>query len=112
MEIIRFIFLQVHRTTDWNDLSEIDYGLICFNACEALFWFGCACYAFHRNGRLHRVPRENLYSLLFILFGLTDVVEVFQVSSPLIWIKLAILVPLFLVRRQVLATYTPKPRLI
>lgn len=112
MGVLHFIFLRVHHTTDWNDLTAIDYFLVGFNAMEALFWFGCGGYVLRRNAAGHRAGLESLYALLFVLFGLTDVIETFQVSSPLIWVKLFILVPLFVIRRNVLASYTPRPRLV
>jgi hypothetical protein len=112
MQLLHFIFIRVHRTTDWGNLDVVDYGLISFNAVEALFWFACAVYVLGRNACGHRAPWEVVYGGLFVLFGLTDVVEVFQVSSPLIWVKLFILVPLFVVRHRVLGKYAPRPKLV
>ena len=112
MDTLHFVFVRVHRTTDWSNLDAIDFSLIAFNLVEALFWFGCAVFVQYRNARRHRLPLEVVYAVLFFLFGCTDVAEVFQVSSPLIWIKLFILVPLFIVRHKVLAGYSPRPKLV
>jgi hypothetical protein len=112
MDGAHFIFLRVHRTTDWSALSAIDWCLIAFNSVEAIFWFGCSVYVFRRNAVAHRSRPEYLYATLFLLFGFTDVAEIAQVSSPLIWLKLLILIPLFLLRQRVMAAYSPKPRLV
>ena len=87
MDILHFIFLWFHYATDWQAMTPVDYCLVGFNSVEALIWFGCAAYVFRRNARLHNSRREQLYGVLFILFGMTDIVETIQVSSPLIWIK-------------------------
>ena len=112
MDVLHFIFLRVHHATDWQAMTPVDYCLVGFNSIEALIWFGCAAYVFRRNARLHNSGREQLYGVLFVLFGMTDIVETIQVSSPLIWIKLFVLIPLFVMRRMVLGTYNPTPKLI
>ena len=109
---MHFIFFRVHYATDWGAMTTIDYVLVGFNSIEALIWFGCAAYVIRRNARLHQSQQEWLYGVLFVLFGVTDIVETLQVSSPLIWVKLSVLIPLFVVRSRVLKTYEPRPRLV
>lgn len=112
MDLLHFIFLRVHYAPDWGAMTAIDYCLVGFNLVEALIWFGCAAYVVRRNAMIHRSPLEWAYAALFVLFGLTDIVETLQVSSPLIWIKLFVLIPLFVVRSKVLGSYEPRPKLV
>ena len=112
MDLVHFIFLRVHNATDWEAMTTVDYFLVGFNSIEAMIWFGCAAYVIRRNARSHRSSQERLYGVLFVLFGVTDIVETLQVSSPLIWIKLFVLIPLFVVRRKVIVTYEPRPKLV
>jgi hypothetical protein len=112
MQTLRHLFLTVFRTTDWSDLSMVDVVLVAFNTFEALVWFACAAFVLARNHRAHRSWSEFTYGVLFILFGLSDLVECFQISSLLIWAKLVILIPLFVLRQRTRAKYEPRPKLV
>ncbi len=112
MNLTHFVFCKIHYATDWHAMTAVDYCLVGFNLVEASFWFGCAAYALRRNAVHHRSKQELVYGALFVLFGVTDVVETIQVSNPLIWIKLFILIPLFVSRNRVLQTYDPRPKLV
>lgn len=112
MDLAHYIFLKVHRETDWADLNAIDVALMSFNIVEAVIWFFCAFYIIRRNLANHHSMLEYVYGILFILFGASDLVESYQLSSPLIWAKLLILISLFTVRHKVIHSYEPKPPLI
>ena len=112
MNLIDYLFLKTYRTTDWEHLQSLDYFLPPFNSLEACVWFICAAFVLRRNLMNRRCMLEYTYAGLFVLFGLTDVFELFGMSAPLIWLKLAVLVPLFWVRSVVLYRYEGQYKLV
>ena len=112
MSFIDWRFLGVYRTTDWSNLSGLDIGLITFNAVEAMIWFTFAGYVLVRNHRGHRSAMEYAYGVLFVLFGVSDLIECVQLSNPLILAKAVILVLLLVFRHWTLARYEPRPKLV
>ncbi len=110
--LFHYSLCAVYRVTDWSRIGVADGVLIAFNALEALVWLGCAGYVARRTWRAHHSLHEYVYAALFVLFGVSDIIEVFQLSSALVWAKLAILIALFIVRARVRAAYTPRPRLV
>lgn len=84
------------ETHDWFSI-----GYHWFNLLEAVIWFGIAVRIAVRNLRGHRTALEWSYALAFLIFGLTDIVEARQQSSPLILFKLWNLIALVWLRRKV-----------
>ena len=112
MNYLYFIFLAEHRATDWSNPSTLDLILVAFNALEALVWFGCAWFVLSRNMKGNRSTVEYIYTVLFVLFGVSDVLEMISLSSPLIWAKLVILLLLFRLRSKVIGSYGGKYKLL
>lgn len=82
-----------------------------FNILEGLAWFVFSWLVFQRWRRHRRSPLEIWYSIAFFCFGITDIVEAWQQSSLLIWVKLIILVLLLHLRRTVMRRFYPKSKL-
>ena len=82
-----------------------------FNLFEATAWFVFAVLVVRRWMRLRRSWLEPVYSLAFALFGLSDLVEAWSLTSWLLWWKLANLLVLFRLRRIVMRRYYPELRL-
>ena len=83
-------------TQDWFSI-----GYHWFNLLEAVIWFGIAAMVGVKNYREHRTAVDWLYALAFLVFGLTDMVEARQQSSPLILFKLMNLIELVCLRQIV-----------
>lgn len=82
-----------------------------FNLVEAVAWFVFAAMVL-RRWRLHRRSSVELwYALAFAIFGLTDLIEAWRLTSWLLWWKGMNLIVLFWLRRIVLRRYYPESRL-
>jgi hypothetical protein len=66
-----------------------------FNLAEGCAWLGCAAYVAWRYLRHRHSPLEVSYACAFVLFGCTDFWEAHQLTSWLLWLKLANLIVLF-----------------
>src|SRR5262245_32046188 len=92
-------------------LHSIPYHWL--NLVEAALWFVVAGLVFRRFWR-HRRGGESTgraievrYALAFVTFGATDLREAWALQSWLIWLKLANLIVLILLRRSVLRRFYP-----
>ncbi|QDT56038.1 hypothetical protein Pan44_40880 [Caulifigura coniformis] len=99
----------------WNWTPENagfgDYAYRWFNLFEAAAWFLFACAVWRRWRRTHHSPLELLYATAFVAFGLTDVVEAWQQSLPLLALKGAVLATLLLLRHHIRKQWYPESSL-
>lgn len=82
-----------------------DLGYRGFNLLEAAIWFLCAVLVMRRWWRNHRSRFEPAYAGAFLLFGLTDVREAFQLDVPLLVVKSMVLLALGWLRWKVRPLY-------
>jgi len=85
------------------------------NLVEAAIWFVVAVLVLrrwtrHRRGGNGSRSLEIWYAVAFIAFGLTDIREAWALQSWLIWLKLANLIVLLLLRRSVLKRFYPEAK--
>jgi hypothetical protein len=102
--IMEFMFTELWRYSA-SDPSPYQPIYRTINAVEACFWFGfciavCIRYARHRKSIL-----EIGYAIAFLLFGLSDVAEMFVVTPALIAAKAVVLVVLLLLRYILIKWY-------
>ncbi len=84
------------------------------NLVEGMFWVGFAAAVLIRRAKQPRDQRSTLelwYALAFFVFGLTDFREAVALQSWLIWLKLANLIVLLLLRKRVMKTLYPASKL-
>jgi hypothetical protein len=81
-----------------------------FNLVESSVWWVFAALVLLRFMRFRKSPRELLYALAFVLFGLTDLRESYCLSSWLIWAKLVNLGLLLWLRATVMRRFYPHSR--
>lgn len=74
-------------------------------------WIVLAACVLARWARYRRSASEVIYSVSFLLFGLTDFREARVESAPLVVLKGLVLVLLLLLRKHVLARHYPDRRL-
>jgi hypothetical protein len=90
----------------WTDIA-----CRCFNFVEAAAWFVFAALVSIRWRRNRRSSLELWYVLAFVLFGISDVIETWSLTSWLLWWKGVNLVALFLLRRRVMRQCYPEAKL-
>jgi hypothetical protein len=73
-----------------------------FNALEAIAWFVFAAIVLRRWFKHRHSPIEWLYSGLFVLFGLSDVMELFVYPVWLLLAKAVVLVGLLVCRHRLI----------
>lgn len=109
-ELTDTLFLKTWWT--WNraanePISEIDYACHVFNLVEALSWFTFAVLVLVRWWRNRRSGSELWYALAFVVFGISDGIEAWILTSWLLWWKAINLLCLFLLRRHVMRQHYP-----
>lgn len=82
-----------------------------FNLVEATAWFLFAALVLMRWQRFRRSILELFYSLAFLTFGISDLIEAWRLTSWLLWWKLANLIALLVLRKVVLRRCYPGSRL-
>jgi hypothetical protein len=82
-----------------------------FNLTEFAVWCLFGGLVLWRYARHRRSPLEVAYAAAFVLFGLTDFREAYELSSWLLWIKLANLIVLLRLRAIALRTWYPGRKL-
>ena len=85
----------------------IDIACRNFNFVEATCWFVFAALVLRRSRKHHRSPLESWYAFAFILFGVSDVIEAWSLTSWLLWWKGINLVALYRLRRTVMTQFYP-----
>ena len=78
-----------------------------FNLFEAAAWFVFAILVFRRWLRYRRSRTEIAYMIAFLLFGVSDVIEAWRLTSWLLWWKALNLIILFLLRRSIIRRCYP-----
>lgn len=109
-EIIDMLFFKTWWTwvrPDNAAFSEIDYACRIFNFVEAAAWFLFSALVLLRWSRYRRSHLELWYALSFVLFGISDGIEAWVLTSWLLWWKAINLVWLFLLRRKVMQQFYP-----
>lgn len=89
---------------------EVSY--VYFNWFEAASWFVLAAFIAWRYLKNRRSPVELLYALCVMLFGVTDVLEVYELTLGLFLVKALVLLSILLCRGKVLRLYEPKRYLL
>ncbi|HEY4262072.1 MAG TPA: hypothetical protein VGM98_18020 [Schlesneria sp.] len=89
----------------------IDIACREFNFVEAGSWFVFALLVLARWYRQRHSSLELWYSLAFVLFGISDLIEAWVLTSWLLWWKVINLVALFLLRRHVMRKFYPDAKL-
>ncbi len=102
-----------HVWWEWSENTDDAFSVIYhwLNIVEGIAWFVFSCLVGLRWLRYRRSQLEFWYSAAFAVFGVTDFVEAWQQSSPLIWVKLVVLITLFLLRRTVMSRHYPQATL-
>lgn len=112
-EIIDTLFLKTWWSWDRPDktpLSGIDYACRLFNFVEAGAWFTFSALVLLRWSRNRRSHVELWYVLAFILFGVSDAIEAWALTSWLLWWKAINLAWLFQLRRKVMQQFYPSAK--
>lgn len=95
-----------------NDpLVFTDFACHYFNLCEAAAWFIFSILVLRRWWLNRRSALEIGYAIAFFLFGVSDVVEAWALTSWLLWWKAVNLTVLFFVRKTVMLRFYPDHRL-
>jgi hypothetical protein len=94
------------------DLDHTNIGLLevfyfGFNGFEAVAWFVIAAIVFRRWQRNRKTGLEVAYALLFLLFGITDVLELDSLPVWRLLVKAVICVMLFAVRYRIITVVYP-----
>ena len=92
--------------------SWTDIACRSFNFVEASAWFIVAGLVFHRWRRNRQSTLELWYTLALILFGISDLIEAWFLTSWLLWWKGVNLVALFYLRRIVMRRFYPDARVM
>lgn len=82
-----------------------------FNFVEAAAWFVFAALVLRRWCRTRRSGFELAYALAFVLFGVSDLIEAWWLTSWLLWWKGLNLIALFRLRQLVLKRHYPESKL-
>jgi hypothetical protein len=109
--VLAILFWETWWVYDPQEKSAHSIFTHWFNFFEGAAWLLFAALVVRRHLRFRRSPVEVVYAAAFLLFGLTDFREAYSLQSWLLWLKLAILVALFLLRRFVMRTYYPNSRI-
>ena len=88
-----------------DQLGPFEIFYFGFNALEAVAWFTFATIVLVRWSHFRKSWLELMYSLLFVLFGISDVIEIFIYPLWLLIAKAAILVSLLLARRHLVQNH-------
>ena len=91
--------------TDWQEVGWTQKLYVGFNAAEAILWWSLAIFVWIRWGRNRQTPLEHLYAISFVVFGLTDVLEMDRYTVGLLMLKGFVLASILLCRHLVLKQY-------
>lgn len=109
-DVLRILFFETWWSwtrTGSEAYSWTDFACRGFNFIEAAAWFCFAGLVFRRWRRHRRSSLEVWYVLAFILFGISDVIEAWILTSWLLWWKGINLASLFYLRRTVMQRFYP-----
>lgn len=107
-----FDILCTHTWWAWipGDRSWHSLFVHWFNLFEGTAWWGFGGLVLRRFLRYRKSPLELVYAAAFVIFGLTDFVESYALTSWLIHVKLLNLVALWRLRRLVMRRHYPESR--
>ncbi len=91
--------------TDFDNFAGFSYVYVPFNLVEALLWLACAAYVLLRALRRNNRAIEFVYSSAFVVFALTDLMEVFYLPVWLLLLKGLVLLSLLILRKNVIRLY-------
>lgn len=91
--------------TDWTNTDLGQQLYVGFNAVEALIWFSLAAFVWVRWAKNQRSALEHLYAISFVVFGLTDLLEMDHYTASLLLLKGFVLATILLCRHLVLMHY-------
>lgn len=109
--ILQILFTETWWAYDPQEQSAHSIFTHWFNFFEGVAWCLFAALVLRRYWKCRRSSIEILYAAAFVLFGLTDFREAYFVQSWLLWLKLVILVSLFLLRKSVMRRFYPESKL-
>jgi hypothetical protein len=112
-DVLRILFFETWwswERTPKEAYTWVDVACRGFNFVEAAAWFLFAILVFRRWCRYRQSKRELGYAVAFILFGLSDLIEAWMLTSWLLWWKGINLVTLFLMRRTIMRRYYPRAK--
>lgn len=113
-DILRLLFFETwwswsrspNETYLWTEIAS-RY----FNFVEAAAWFIFAGLVSRRWHRHHKSLLELWYVFAFVLFGVSDLIEAWILTSWLLWWKGINLMVLFLLRRIIMRRFYPDARI-
>lgn len=105
--------LFVRNWWSWNDQDPSWHSVVVhwFNLFEGCVWCVFAALVYFRYRKHRHSSLELVYAAAFLLFGATDFVEAFSLTSWLMWIKLVTLIALWRLRTIVRRQWYPTSRL-
>jgi hypothetical protein len=113
-DVLRILFFETwwswSRPTNepytWMDIACRD-----FNFVEALAWFVFATLVLRRWFRHRHSQLELWYGAAFVLFGVSDLIEAWLLTSWLLWWKVSNLIALFWLRRTIMRRFYQDARI-
>ncbi len=91
--------------TDWSDVDLGRWVYVGSNWVEAAIWIALGIYVLVRQVRNNRSSWGYLYSLSFLLFGLSDIIESDSLTIGLLMFKIAVFGCILCSRKLVLQDY-------
>ncbi len=88
--------------------DTFDLLYVCFNWFEAVAWFCLAGFIWVRFLKLRRSKVEIIYGFYVFVFGLTDVLELYQLTVGLFLTKALVLLSILVCRHFVVREYHDK----
>jgi hypothetical protein len=92
-------------STSWTDLDNAKWIYIVFNGLEALIWFGLAIFVLIRHWAIDQKVWVFIYGFSFIIFGLSDCLEVNSLPVWLLLLKGVTFLLIMAARKIVLSRY-------
>ena len=96
-----------HVITSVNNAPQglFETCYVYFNWFEALSWFCLAAYVWGRFIKYRRTRLELIYGFYILVFGLTDMFEVYQLTAVLFLTKVLVLLSILVCRFYVVREY-------
>ena len=94
--------------TDFPNVQGGMWVYVAFNFVEALAWHAFAIFVLYRFLRRRKTRVELLYAFSFLLFGLSDLIEMGGLSVGLLLFKGACIAAILAARQHVLHFYPGK----
>lgn len=109
-ETVEIIFTRTWWRYTADDGQWFTFLYHWFNILEGIAWSVLAVLVFRRWNTHRYSILEVWYTAAFVAFAVTDFREAWAQSSWLIWLKLANLIMLFLLRRTVMSRFYPQAK--